>query len=83
MSNNIRTFKKGGMMFFWIRELIGWTLLAVALYLISIALRFAEDRQVIQAGIVVFSSIAVMRMSVLLIRMNTAARIFQQSNETE
>ena len=71
------------MMFFWIRELIGWTLLAVALYLISIALRFAEDRQVIQAGIVVFSSIAVMRMSVLLIRMNTAARIFQQSNETE
>lgn len=70
-------------MFFWIRELIGWTLLAVALYLISIALRFAEDRQVIQAGIVVFSSIAVMRMSVLLIRMNTAARIFQQSNETE
>ncbi|MCH2203479.1 MAG: hypothetical protein MK102_16050 [Fuerstiella sp.] len=70
-------------MFFWIRELIGWTLLAVSLYLISIALGFAESRQVIQAGIIVVASIAVMRMSVLLIRMNTAARISQQSEQTD
>lgn len=67
-------------MFFWIRELVGWGLLAAALYLISIAMQFVGDRQVIEASIVVFSSLIVMRAAILLIRMNTVARISQQGN---
>ena len=70
-------------MFFWFREVIGWALLAAALYLITIALRFVIDRQVMEASIVVFASLAVMRAAVLLIRMNTAARISQQSDRED
>jgi hypothetical protein len=66
-------------MFFWFRELIGWALLAVALYLISIALQFVETRKVIEASVVVFASLTVMRAGILLIRMNTVARITQQN----
>lgn len=66
-------------MFFWIRELIGWALLAASVYLILTALRFVEDRQVIEASIVVFASLTVMRCGTLLIRMNTVARISQRS----
>lgn len=70
-------------MFFWIRELVGWGLLASALYLIVIAVRLVGDRQVIEASVVVFSSLVVMRTSVLLIRINTAARISRQSNSPD
>ena len=69
-------------MFFWIRELIGWGLLAAAIYLILTALRFVEDRQVIEAAIVVFASLTVMRCGTLLIRMNTVARISQRSEHS-
>ncbi len=69
-------------MFFWIRELIGWGLMAAALYLIMTALRFVGDRQVFEAGIVVFASLTVMRGSILLIRMNTVARISQLSENS-
>ncbi len=70
-------------MFFWFREVTGWGLLAVALYLIAVAMRFVGDRQVIEASIVVVASLAVMRVAVLLIRMNTAARISQQSDPAD
>ncbi len=70
-------------MFFWFREVIGWSLLAAALYLIAIALRFVSNRQVMEAGIVVVASLAVMRVAVLLIRMNTAARISQQCDRSD
>ena len=70
-------------MFFWFREVIGWGLLAVGLYLMVVAVRFVGDRQVIEASIIVVASSVVMRMAVLLIRMNTAARISQQSNPTD
>jgi len=66
-------------MFFWFREFIGWALLAVALYLISIALQFVETRKVIEASVIVFASLTVMRAGILLIRMNTVARITQQN----
>jgi hypothetical protein len=66
-------------MFFWFREFIGWALLAVALYLISIALQFVETRKVIEASVVVFASLTVMRAGILLIRMNTVARLTLQS----
>lgn len=67
-------------MFFWIRELAGWSLLAAALYLIATALQFVNDRQVIEASIVVFASLTVMRAGILLIRMNTVARISRFSD---
>ena len=70
-------------MFFWFREAIGWSLLAAALYLITIALGFVSNRQVLEASIVVFASVAVMRVAVLLIRMNTAARISQRSDRSD
>ncbi len=66
-------------MFFWFREIIGWLLLTVSLYLISIAVQLVSSRQAIESGVVVFMSLAVMRAAILLIRMNTVARISQQS----
>lgn len=62
-------------MFFWIREAVGWILLAASLYLIRTAMLFVDNRQVIEASIVVFASLMVMRGGILLIRMNTVARI--------
>lgn len=70
-------------MFFWIREAIGWSLLAVGLCLIAAAYQFVSNRQVLEAGIIVLASVAVMRVAVLLIRINTAARISQQSERTD
>ena len=62
-------------MFFWIREVIGWVLLALALYIIRIAIDFVGNRQVLEAGIVMGGALLVMRCGMLLIRLNTVARI--------
>jgi hypothetical protein len=62
-------------MFFWAREIVGWLMLALSLLLVRVALQYLENRQVVEAGVVVALVIAFLRMGILLIRVSTAARI--------
>ncbi len=62
-------------MFFWIREVLGWVLVAVAMLLMRTALLYISNRQVAEGAIVVFILLAVLRSGILLIRISTAARI--------
>lgn len=66
------------MFFWWIRELAGWLLVLIALYLMRMALGFITDLEtprVIEAGVIVLASLGVLRAGILLIRISTAARI--------
>lgn len=63
---------------FWLREIAGWLLVLVALYLMRIALGFITDLETprsIEAGILVLAGLGVLRAGILLIRISTAARI--------
>ena len=65
---------------FWLREIIGWVLVAIALYLIYIALGFVSDLatpRLVEAGVFVLAALGVLRAGILLIRISTAARICQ------
>jgi len=62
-------------MFFWIREVAGWALLGLSLYIIYLAISFVNNRQVFEAGTVMWAALLVMRCGMLLIRLNTVARI--------
>ena len=63
---------------FWVREIAGWLLVLIALYLIRIALGYITDLAkpaLVEAGILVVAGIGVLRAGILLIRISTAARI--------
>jgi hypothetical protein len=62
-------------MFFWAREIVGWLMLALSLLLVRAVLQYLENRQVVEAGVVVALVVAFARMGILLIRVSTAARI--------
>jgi hypothetical protein len=65
-------------MFFWLRELFGWGLILVSLYMLSIGLAYVSDSQnprIVEASIVLLTSVGVMRCGVLLVRVSAAARI--------
>jgi hypothetical protein len=65
-------------MWFWIREIAGWALVAVSLVLVWQALVFAmntDDPQIVQAFVVMMGAVGVMRAGVLLVRISTAARL--------
>ena len=62
----------------WFREIAGWVLVLVALYLIRQGLLFAMDLQtprIVEAAVVSFSGLGVLKAGVLLIRLSTAARV--------
>ncbi|MCA9035765.1 MAG: hypothetical protein KDA91_11580 [Planctomycetaceae bacterium] len=64
-------------MFFWLREIAGWALVAIALFLINIGLSYVTDMQeprVVEAAVVMFVGTSVMRAGILLVRVSTAAR---------
>jgi hypothetical protein len=65
-------------MLFWIRELAGWCLVLVALWVLSVALKYSTTRQVVEAGVVGFIGLGVLRAGILLVRISTAARIAQR-----
>ena len=68
-------------MFFWMREIAGWLLLCVSLWMIYVGIGFVSDTekpQIVQAGMVLFAATGVLRIGVLLIRVSTAARIVQR-----
>jgi len=62
-------------MFFWFREIMGWALLGLSLYIIYTAISFVGNRQVFEAGVIMSAALIVMRCGMLLIRLNTVARI--------
>lgn len=62
----------------WIREIAGWTLVLVALFLVRTSVLFASDLtspRLVEAAVVAFSAIGVLRAGVALIRLATAARL--------
>lgn len=63
---------------FWLREIVGWALVVMALYLMYVALVFLMDLQsprVIEAGVLVIAGLGVLKAGILLVRISTAARI--------
>ena len=71
---------------FWFREIPGWILVALSLVVLRIGLNLAlntEDTQIVEASIVLFASLGVLRAGILLIRISTAARICQLDREAD
>ena len=71
-------------MLFWLREIAGWALVVVSLYLISVGLEYVTDMQeprIVEAGVVMFVGTSVLRAGILLIRVSTAARICRVEND--
>ena len=65
-------------MFFWVREIAGWLLVLVSLYMIRIGLVFLNDinsPRIIESAVVMLAGLGVMRCGVLLVRVSTAARL--------
>lgn len=65
-------------MLFWIREIAGWVLVLGSLWLIRMGLTFVSDPaspRIVEASIVMFAALGLLRMGILLIRISTAARI--------
>lgn len=62
-------------MFFWTREIAGWIMVAVSLWILSISLNYVDSRQIVEAGVVGMIGLGIMRAGILLVRVSTAARI--------
>jgi hypothetical protein len=65
-------------MLFWIREIAGWILVAAGLIVMRIGLNFAlaaDSPKIVEASVVIFASLGLLRAGVLLVRISTAARI--------
>ena len=66
-------------MMIWVREIIGWVLVVVSLYVVYIGLGFAMDLEspkLVEAGILCFTGLGVLRAGTYLVRVATAARIY-------
>lgn len=71
---------KGKPMLFWIREIAGWALVVVSLVMIRLAIQYVsvpvdETPGFVQAAVMMFGALGVLRMGILLVRISTAARI--------
>ena len=66
------------------REIAGWVLVLFAVYLLRMGLLFVMDLQtprIVESAVVVFAGLGVLRAGILLIRISTAARIYQLDNK--
>lgn len=73
-------------MLFWLREIAGWSLVALSLFVLRIGLNFAlntDKPKIIEAAVVLFAALGVLRAGILLIRMSTAARICRTDREND
>lgn len=59
----------------WLRELAGWLLVAISLYLVLVCLGFLSDRQVVEGGVLAMVAIFVFRGGLSLVKATTAARM--------
>ena len=65
-------------MFFWLREVAGWLLIVVSLFMLRIGLVYLSDNnspRIIESGVIMLTGLGVMRCGVLLVRISTAARL--------
>jgi len=65
---------------FLVREIAGWALVLFALYLLRMGLLFVMDLQtprIVEAAVVMFAGLGVLRAGITLVRISTAARICQ------
>ena len=66
-----------------IRELIGWLLVAGGVFLIWMAVDFAENRLPINAGIMVMAAATLIRTGMHLVRISVAAEICLARDRTD
>jgi len=65
-------------MLFVVREIAGWGLVAISLFLIRMGINFVSDPadpKIVEAGVIMFAATAVLRSGIMLVRVSTAARI--------
>ena len=56
---------------FWLREILGWALVAVSLVILRIGMNFAmntTEPKIVEASVVLFAAMGVLRAGILLIR---------------
>ena len=73
-------------MIFWIREIAGWVLVVAALVVMRMGLNFAltsGSPKIVEASVVIFASLGLLRAGILLIRISTAARICKLDRQQE
>jgi hypothetical protein len=70
-------------MFFWAREIAGWLLIAMAIFLVRIAVIFISERLIVEAGVLALMMMVLLKAGVLLIRISTAARISMSKHSPE
>lgn len=71
---------------FWLREIFGWALVGVSLVVLKMGLDLAfytDEPKIVQASIVLFAAMGVLRAGILLIRISTAARICRLDRESD
>lgn len=65
-------------MMLWVREIAGWLLIGIALYLVRLAVLFVIDLEaprITEGTVLVLASFGILRTGLHLIRLATAARL--------
>jgi hypothetical protein len=65
---------------FLAREIAGWALVMFAVYLLRMGLLFVMDLEtprIVEAAVVMFAGLGVLRAGIMLVRISTAARVCQ------
>jgi hypothetical protein len=65
-------------MFFWLREIAGWGLVGLSLYMLWIGLGFLSDLsnpKIIESSVLNLAGLGVLKAGLTLIRLSTTARI--------
>ncbi len=68
-------------MFFWLRELLGWGLVGLSLYMIWLGLGYLSDLanpKIIEASILNLAALGILKAGIGLIRISTTTRIALQ-----
>lgn len=66
---------------FWAREIAGWALVVLGLYIFYLCYDFLERHNVIETGSLAVIGIIVFRGGIQLLKVAVAARICQQTQE--
>jgi hypothetical protein len=66
---------------YWFRELAGWALVGVGLFLVYLAYLFCDDRRIVEAWPTVIGGIFVYRGGIHLLKVALAARVCQQAQD--
>lgn len=67
----------------WFREIAGWLLVVIALFVFFICLSFVGNQQVIEAGIFAGIGVFIFRGGIHLIKVSTAARVLAASRKRD